>query len=954
MGLFGIDIDFLDEQSNLTAALSAAVVVALAFYTGGASLTAMGFAKGAYVSAAAFTYAATLTTTATLKALSPVPELKGGDQGYQITQRGSTMPHQIIYGKTRIAGGIVFQGTTDNNKYLHTVLAFAGHEVEEFETIYFNDEVLTLSGNDVTAPAKYVGKVKIVKKLGTTTQTAVTTSDLTTTTTVTEQAGLFVVGETYTIVSSGNTDFTGIGAADSNVGTSFIATGVGSGTGIASRQITDTISPPTGWDTNCRLLATAYLYVVLKFDADAFPNGVPEVTAIVKGKKVYDPRTSATAWSDNPALCLRDYITSGKGGDNTTIYNYGLSENIESVDDSLVTIAANVCDYLNYPVLSGDTRFSTNGAFTTNTTPYDALQNLSTAMDGLLWYAQGEWRMKPAYYTDPVLDLNEDDLRSGISLTTRHSRRDNFNVVKGTFRGPESDYQPSDFPQVPILNSATYNELLTADGGQESVIGLQLPFTDNTTEARRIARITLERNRQQLSLQASFGLRAFQVQVGDIVRISNTRLGFTDKEFEVVTWGFGIQGDYDIQVNMSLKEISESVFDEVSDGAVYESDNTTLPSPFDVPSVAIALNQEFRIINEHVTNVLVVDVSATAFERVDYVEVEFKKTTDSTYSVLGTGDLGRFEIIDIETPLAGATDSIVYDVRARAINSFGVKGNFTDSKKTVEADTTGPSAPSTFEKQLSGGTLFFNWTASTDFDLSYYKLWHSTSTTATFGDGSPQVIINKVARPATSVAYPAISGTFFIEPYDKSGNEGTVASVVVLPSELPTLGTSQTDTENPSFAGAKTNVAVATGPDPDELRLSSFATAPSTGTYEFTGYLDTGSTRTVRVSTNLTSTRHHVNASGGLVNWDDIPNNWDTWPNSWDDWSDEDQPYGDFAVAIYVAATNDDPAGSPTWGAWQIAVGELTGRAFKFKAELDSTSNNVSPSISVLKGIVEY
>jgi len=893
MGLFGLDIDLLDRDSQLGAAITAAVAFAVAYYVGpaaGSTLTKLQFAT----QSASAAYAFSLGTSVLTKALMPQPELSGGDQGYLITQRGSTMPHQVIYGKTRIASGIVFQGTTDNNKYLHSVLAFAGHEIEEFETIYFNDEVLTLSGNDVTAPAKYVGKVKIVKKLGTTTQSAVTSSDL------------------------------------------------------------GGVTPPSQWTTDCKLLATAYLYVMLEFDADAFPNGVPEVTAVIKGKKVYDPRTSTTAWSDNPALCLRDYLTSGKEGTNTTIYNYGLSEDLESVDDDLVTIAANVCDHLNYPVLSGGTRFSLNGAFTTNTTPYDAIQNLSTSMGGLLWYAQGKWRMKPAYYTSPVLDLNEDDLRSGISVNTRHSRRDNFNVVKGTFRGPESDYQPSDFPQVPVLNSATYDALLAADGGQESVIDLQLPFTDNTTEARRLSRITLERNRQQLSVQATFGLKAFQVQVGDIIRLTNTRLGFDNKEFEVISWDFGVQGDYDILVNMSLREISESVFDEVSDGAVYESDNTTLPSPFDVPPVAVALTQEYRIINEHVTNVLVVNVSATAFERVDYVEVEFKKSTDTDYSVLGTGDLGRFEILDIETPLAGAAGTIVYDVRARAINAFGIKGAFTDAQKTVEADTTGPSAPATFEKQLSGGTLFFSWTASTDFDLSYYRLWHSSSTTATFTDGSPQVIINKVARPATSVAYPALSGTFFIEPYDKSGNEGTVASVVVLPSELPELGTSQTDTENPSFAGSKTNVAVATGPDPDELRLSSFASAPSTGTYEFTGYLDTGSTRTVRVSTNLTSTRHHANASGGLVNWDDIPNNWDTWPNNWDDWSDEDQPYGDFSTTIYVAATNDDPAGSPTWGSWVVAAGELTGRAFKFKAELDSTNNNVSPSVSVLEGIVEY
>jgi len=891
MGLFGLDIDLLDENSNLGAAITAAVTFAVVFVGTGGNVAAAGTAAGK-------AYALTLGTSALTKALMPQPELRGGDQGYLLTQRGSALPHQVIYGKTRVASGVVFQGTTDNNKYLHSVLAFAGHEVEEFETIYFNDEVLTLSGNDVTAPAKYVGKVKIVKKLGTTTQSAVTSSDL------------------------------------------------------------GGVSPPSQWTTDCKLLSTAYLYVMLEFDADAFPNGPPEVTAVIKGKKVYDPRTSSTTWSDNPALCLRDYITSGKEGTNTTIYNYGISEDIESVDDDLVTIAANVCDHLNYPVLSGGTRFSLNGAFTTNTTPYDAIQNLSTAMGGLLWYAQGKWRMKPAYYTDPVLDLNEDDLRSGISVGTRHSRRDNFNVVKGTFRGPESDYQPSDFPQVPILNSATYDALLVADGGQESVIDLSLPFTDNTTEARRIARIVLERNRQQLTVQAAFGMRAFQVQVGDVVRLSNTRFGWTNediKEFEVVSWDFGVQGDYDILVNMSLREISESVFDEVSDGAVYESDNTTLPSPFDVPEVDVELSQAYKIVNESISTTLVVDVSSTASERVDYVEVEFKKSTDTNYSILGTGDLGRFEILNVDTPLAGSPTGIRYDVRARAINAFGIKGGFkTIPNHSIDPDEVGPSAPSTFEKQLSGGTLFFSWTASTDLDLSYYKLHHSSSTTATFTDNSSQVIINKIARPATSVAYPAISGTFFIEPYDKSGNAGNVASVVVLPSELPELGTSQTDTENPSFAGSKTNVAVATGPDPDELRLSSFASAPSTGTYEFTGYLDTGSTRTVRVSTNLSSTRHHANASGGLVNWDDIPNNWNTWPNNWDDWSDEDQPYGDFSTTIYVAATNDDPAGSPTWGSWVVAAGELTGRAFKFKAELDSTSNNVSPSISVLEGIVEY
>jgi hypothetical protein len=50
------------------------------------------------------------------------------------------------------------------------------------------------------------------------------------------QAGSFVIGETYKIDSIGTTDFVSIGAADNIVGVSFIATGPGSGDGIAVKD----------------------------------------------------------------------------------------------------------------------------------------------------------------------------------------------------------------------------------------------------------------------------------------------------------------------------------------------------------------------------------------------------------------------------------------------------------------------------------------------------------------------------------------------------------------------------------------------------------------------------------------------------------------------------------------------------------------------------------------------
>lgn len=47
-------------------------------------------------------------------------------------------------------------------------------------------------------------------------------------------AGNFVIGQEYTIVTSGTTDFISIGSADNKVGTQFTATDIGAGTGTAS------------------------------------------------------------------------------------------------------------------------------------------------------------------------------------------------------------------------------------------------------------------------------------------------------------------------------------------------------------------------------------------------------------------------------------------------------------------------------------------------------------------------------------------------------------------------------------------------------------------------------------------------------------------------------------------------------------------------------------------------
>jgi hypothetical protein len=454
----------------------------------------------------------------------------------------------------------------------------------------------------------------------------------------------------------------------------------------------------------------------------------------------------------------------------------------------------------------------------------------------------------------------------------------------------------------------------------------------------------LERNRQQLTVNASFGLKTLELQVGDNIRLTNSRFGWTNKEFEVVSWSFGLTDELDLQTQMTLRETAETVFDEVSDGVVYERDNTTLLSPFVVPSVGLSANVVAKVFAEKLVNELTLTVTSAASERVDKVQVQYKDASETEYKNISDGPLGKFTIIDLEKSF--------YDARARAVNTFGNIGEW-EYLFNIEVDALSapPADITNFGHELSGGTLFLDWTAVPDLDLSYYQVKHSPLTVGvTWGDGS--IILSKVARPATNASLPARSGTFLIKAFDKNLNESVNAtSLVVLPTELPPLGTSQTITEDPTFGGTKTNCIVVS----NQLEIDNTSASSPTATYLMQGqanYIDTGSARNARATGDVVFERLYDN---GTLLWDAIPQLFDTWPDNFDTWTDENAAFGDVNVLVYVRATSDDPAGTPIWGAWSLANGAtVVGRAFEFKAELDSTNTNFTPSVISLDGRIEY
>jgi len=717
-------ITALAALGSYVAASAFGAAIGIAGVTGTLALAAIGLATNVVLGMA-------------LNALTPKPSLGGGAsgaaavRGYQVNSKGSALDHQIIYGKVRVGGVILYdEATGTDNKYLHRIIGVAGHEVTSFDEIYINDEIATIDGNgNVTSPSRYSGKVRIKLHLG------------------------------------------------------------------ASDQLADTFldSASAKWTPEHRLRGIAYMYVRFAFDADVFPNGVPVITATVKGKKVYNPSTGLTVWSDNPALCLRDYLTTS---------SYGLGEVAGSIDDTLVIASAVVCNETN--TIAGTTRYTCNGAFTTAVTPYDMINSLLTSMGGSLWYSQGKWRMKPSYWTTPVLFLNEDDLRSPVGVSTRHSRRDNFNAVKGTFRGEETNWQVTDYPEV--TNAA----FVTADNGQVSVVDIDLPFTDNSIEARRISRIALESNRQQLMVSASFGLRALGVQVGDNIYLTNSRFGWVNKEFQVISWTFGLTDGLDLQVEMMLKETAESVFDEIDDGVVYERDNTNLLSAFDVPIPSLDAAVVLTSVNEDGTTIPSINFSWSVVEEqlVDHYDFQWKPSTDTLYSSV--------TITEPNFTLSPALSGIAYDYRVRSVNTLGVNSIFVSSVSPASTgnDSTTPNPPTSLVATGGYSTVKLTWTAPTTNtdssplkDLFQYRIFRGTST-------NPTTLVGRVSGESFTDGGLNDDTTYYyrIVAQDFTGNVSTYSLNKSVTTSLAPVGADGADGADGPRGAGRWNIGVTTLP----------------------------------------------------------------------------------------------------------------------------------------------
>jgi len=572
------------------------------------------------------------------------------------TRVATDAPYRYVYGRARVGSDIVAMfasGVRDEYKWL--VCVHAAHECDAIEEVYINSKALgELDANgDVTQ-----GEYLYTRPVDATEYHKGKTFTLA----HTPKSGSLVIlygddfATSYTLVGNVVTVLTARSYTcsyqwDELIPRVRVSKHLGAPTDTADAGL---MAAVTDWTSTAVLRGFCYTVIRLDLNQAEFQGGVPPVEVLLRGKKLYDPRTTSTVWSQNPALAIRDYLTSEICG-----------VDVADLPEAEYIAAANVCDesislgrrsWIDASLVYGP-RYTINGAVTADQDSRKVLEQMAACMAGGL--VGTTWSVWAGKYVAPVMALDQSDIVGSLSVIGGTSDADLYNGVRGRYIGPENNYVPTD---IRPYQNAVY---LAADG-RDLWNDMEFPFTDKTTRIHNLARIAVEDQRNGFTLKASFSLKTFRLKVGNRVTFTSAFLGQTNKVYRITDKRYGPAQ----AVELTLKEDAESIYDLADAVLVDETPNTNLPNPFSIaPLESLTCQSGVDYLQRNgdgtITSRIYVSWPLPTTPGVlhgGYVEVEYRTLGEGAWNkVQVTGD-------DTDVYLTPVQDGIHYQVRARTVN----------------------------------------------------------------------------------------------------------------------------------------------------------------------------------------------------------------------------------------------------------------------------------------------
>ena len=647
-----------------------------------------------------------------------------GTNDFEETERGILLNKQsnnaslpVVYGERLIGGTRVFIETSGtDNEFLYIALVLSEGEINSIEEIRVDEKVVTFDGALIDN-----------------TQRSVASSD----------SNFYKDGQSYITI-------------EPHFGTD----------GQSASTLLSTLS---SWGSNHKLSGICYLALKFKWNADVF-GGVPIVQAKIKGRKVVTLASNLSeqtaSFSTNPAFCLLDYLRNERYGKGIATANIDL----QSFYDASQVCATQVTPFSGASTIN---IFDTNAVIDTSRKVIDNVRDILRGCRGYLPYVQGKYRLVIETTGTASVSLGEDDIIGGYSLASP-SKNSKYNRVIATFINPDRNFQADQVTFPPTddssLSSADRHATMKAADGNFLLEG-KFDFKTITSpyQAEEMAEIILRRSRESLGLNITAGFKAYELHIGDIVNITLSSLGFSNKAFRVLSMVF----NEDYTISLTLVEHQDSHYTFATKGQVASTPSTNLPNPFSIqPPASITLSDELiEYADGVVLTRLNILVGASTDQFVQYYQVEAKKSTESDFKIISSGTQLNHELINV-------VDDATYNVRVKAINSFGVSSSYISADRKIIGATETPSDISDLSISMVGSNqMELSWTPVTDLDISWYEIrFQDVTSGATWNESTP--IAKVVRRKSNSLVVNAQIGSFCIKAVDKLGNSSANASIV--------------------------------------------------------------------------------------------------------------------------------------------------------------------------------
>ena len=786
------------------------------------------------------------------------------EKGILLNKQSNDANIPVIYGERMIGGTRVFMETSGtDNEFLYMAIILSEGEINDITEIRIDDKVVTWSGD--------------------------------------------LADNTQRTVGSGDSNF----YKDS---TSLITVEPHYGTdGQSSSSLLSTL---TSWGSTHKLSGLCYLALKFKWSQDAF-TGIPKVQSIVQGKKVVAYNSSSVAqtaaYSDNPSWCLLDYLTNER-------YGKGLA--IANIDIPSFYTASGICD--TDVTAYGSTTIDImdcNAIIDTSSPVIDNVREFLKGCRGYLPYVGGKYKLICETTGSSSITVTEDDIIGGYTLASP-SKNSKYNRVIISYVNPARNYQVDEvqFPEIDDSSYAAADKhaaMKTVDGGFLLEGRFDMKTITSPYQALELAEVILRRSREALGLTINVSFSAYDVAIGDILGVTHSSLGFSNKQFRVL----GINFNADFTLGLDLMEHQDSHYTWATKTQVASTPSTNLPNPFIIqPPASVTLDDELIEYNDGTVIVaLNVTVGASTDSFVDYYQVEYKLSTDSDYIIYAQGSGLNHRVLNV-------IDQKIYNVRVKAVNTLGVSSTYVTATRTIIGAIEAPSDIEDFACNIINGEAHLSWEQIPDLDLAYYQIRYSTLTSGATWQNSVS-LVQKVSRPATSITVPARVGTYLIKAVDKLGNFSITETIIA--TNVATIGnfnaiTSQS--EHPDFTGTKTNLTLSD----NAVRLTDLT---SDGTYEFASSIDIGAVHTSRITGSLTQYAENPSEL-----FDSESGNFDDKTGSFDG----DSPSNSNAH-LEISISDDDI----TYTTFKnFVIGDYTGRYFKFRLYLISRDNVTTPVVS--------